>query len=107
MDSRVMGCFGFSKVVPVLGACLAVVLACFPLFSQGSAARVNGTVLDQSGGAIPGAMVTVTDVQRGVSRTLTTDSAGAYAAPNLLPGAYTVRAEFRGFKTVERQDIVL
>jgi hypothetical protein len=95
------------RAVPVLGACLAVVMACFPLFSQGSAARVNGAVLDQTGGAIPGAMVTVTDVQRGISRKLTTDSAGAYAAPNLLPGAYTIRAEFRGFKTVERQDVVL
>ena len=64
-------------------------------------------MLDQSGAAIPGATLTVTDVQRGTSRTLTTDSAGAYNAPNLLPGTYTVRAEFKGFKTFERQNVPL
>jgi len=107
MDSRLAVCLGFRKAVPVLAVCLAVVLTCSPLFSQGSAARLNGSVLDQSGGAILGATVTVTDVQRGVSRTLTTDNAGAYFAPNLLPGTYTVRAEFKGFRSVERQNVVL
>jgi hypothetical protein len=38
---------------------------------------------------------------------LTTDNAGAYFAPNLLPGTYTVRAEFKGFRSVERQNVVL
>ena len=52
-------------------------------------------------------MVTVVDVARGVSRPLTTDSAGLYAAPDLTPGTYTVRAEFMGFKTIERQNVML
>jgi len=99
--------FHVRKVVPALAICLAVVLTCFPLFSQGSAGRVNGTVVDQTGGAILGATVTITDTQRGVSRTLMTDNAGAYFAPNLLPGNYTVRAEFKGFRAVERQNVVL
>ena len=94
---------GFS----ILGAFLALFLTCTSLFSQGSAGRIEGTVLDQSGAAIPGATVTITDVQRGTSRTLTTDSAGAYNAPNLVPGNYTVRAEFKGFKTFERQNVPL
>jgi hypothetical protein len=66
-----------------------------------------GSISDQSGAAIPGATVTVEDVQRGTTRTLTTDRAGAYNAPNLLPGTYNVRAEFRGFRTFERRNIVL
>jgi hypothetical protein len=107
MVSRAKRRFDFRKAVPVLGVCLAIVLTCSPLFSQGSAGRVNGTVLDQTGGAILGATVTVTDVQRGVARTLTTDNSGAYFAPNLLPGTYTVRAEFKGFRSVERQNVVL
>ena len=78
-----------------------------PLFSQGSAGRIVGSVVDQSGGAIAGATVIILDVQRGTTRTLTTDDSGAYAAPNLLPGSYKVRAEFKGFKTFERQNLTL
>src|SRR3984893_13943665 len=100
--------FGFRVTsFSILGAFLALFLTCTSLFSQGSAGRIQGSVLDQSGAAIPGATVTVEDVQRGNSRTLTTDQAGAFNAPNLLPGTYKVRAEFKGFKTVERQNITL
>ena len=66
-----------------------------------------GTVFDQSGAVIAGATVTVTDVQKGISRTLVTDSAGAYNAPDLSPDTYTVRAEAKGFKVTERQNIAL
>jgi hypothetical protein len=83
------------------------ILGCISVFSQGSNGRLDGTVTDQTGGAIVGAKVTVTDVQRGVARTLTTDNAGAYTAPNLIPGTYTVRADFQGFRAVERTGIVL
>src|SRR4029077_8960110 len=107
MDSRVTGCLGFRKAVPVLSACLAVLLASIPLFSQGNAGRILGAVNDQSGGAVIGATVTVTDLQRGTTRTLTVDDTGAYNAPNLLPGTYKVRADFKGFKSTERQNIAL
>ncbi len=107
MNSSVIGWFGFRKTIPVLGGCLVLVLSCFPLFSQGSAGRIGGTVVDQSGGAIPAAKVTLTDVERGAARTVTTDAAGAYAAPNLTPGKYTVHVEFMGFRNVERKDIVV
>ncbi len=44
-------------------------------------------------------------MQKGVSRTLTTDDAGEYAAPNLDPDTYAIRVEFKGFKTSERQGL--
>jgi protocatechuate 3,4-dioxygenase beta subunit len=75
------------------------------LYGQGSAGSITGSITDQTGGALAGAMVTVSDVDRGINRTLTTDASGAYSAPNLTPGNYKVRAEFRGFKTIERQNI--
>ena len=52
-------------------------------------------------------MVTVTDVDRGINRNLTTDASGAFSAPNLTPGNYKIRAEFKGFKAVERQNVQL
>ena len=85
---------------------LAVFLSA-SLFAQGVVGRIGGSVTDQTGGSIPGAKITITDINRGVARVLTTDAAGAYAAPNLTPGTYTVRAEFMGFRTLERKDIVI
>src|SRR5579863_5519690 len=91
----------------VFAAALCALLGCLPAFSQGSAGRILGSVTDQSGGVIANATVTVTDTQRGVARTLTTDEAGEYLAPDLLPGTYTVRAVATGFKTVERTGLLL
>lgn len=78
-----------------------------PIFAQVNLGRIDGTITDQSGAAIVGATVTVTDVQRGVARTLTSDSVGAYSAPNLIPGTYSVHAEDPGFMSVDRRDIVV
>jgi hypothetical protein len=98
----------FRKAMQLLVGTLAVLLLCVPAFSQGgSTGRILGTVTDQSGGTVSGATVTVLDKDRGVSRNLISDDAGAYSAPNLTPGNYTVRAESKGFKTFERQNIVL
>src|SRR5437868_2444801 len=95
-------------VVTAVFLVLMVLLACVPAFSQGgSTGRIMGAVTDQSGGVLAGASVSVTDTQRGTSRTLATDQAGAYNAPELTPGTYVVRAQFPGFKATERQNIVV
>ncbi len=100
-----------SGFLSILGAALLAVLAVFlisvPAFSQGAAGRIVGTITDANGGSISGASVVITDVDRGTTRSLVTDDSGAYNAPNLLPGNYKVRAEFKGFKAIERQNIAL
>jgi carboxypeptidase family protein len=89
----------FTVVCAVLiGACVLPAL----LRAQANQGRILGTVRDQSGGVIAGATVTVTDTLKGVSRTLTADQAGEYAAPNLDPSTYTIRVEYKGFKTFTR-----
>src|ERR1700730_11738434 len=95
------------KVMQVLGATLGLLLFGLPAFSQLNFGRISGGVTDQSGGAIAGAAVTVTDVQRGITRTLTTDEAGEYSAPSVMPGTYTFRADAKGFKATERQNITV
>jgi hypothetical protein len=84
-----------------------VFLICPLGFPQGTAGRIQGIVADQSGGVIASATVTITDTQRGISRDLTTDNAGEYNAPNLLPGTYMVRAEAMGFRVTEQPNITL
>ena len=99
--------FSLKNAIRILGASIAILLISFSAFSQGNAGRILGGVTDQSGGAMSGAVVTVTDTARGISRTLMTDSSGEYNAPNLIPGTYSVRAEVKGFKTAEHDGIVL
>ena len=77
------------------------------MFSQSITGRILGTVTDQSGAAVAGATVIVTDVQRGTARTVVTDDSGSYSAPELQPGSYKVRAEAKGFKSVERVNIAV
>jgi hypothetical protein len=96
-----------TKAIRLVGLSIGVFLACLPLFAQTYTGRILGTVTDQTGAALAGAQVVITDMQRGVSRTLTTDQAGEYVAPNLSPGVYKVRAEARGFKSVERLNLEL
>src|SRR5712672_204555 len=100
-------CICLRKSLQALGSLAGILLLCLPAFSQGSFGRILGTVTDQSGAVISGAAVTVLDKDRGISRALITDDSGAYNAPNLTPGNYTVRAESKGFKVFERQNIVL
>ncbi len=101
------GCVALAAVVRVLAVVCVVLLAGAAAYPQGSTGRILGVVTDQSGGNVGGATVTITDVARGVSQTLNTDSDGAYVALNLVPGTYTVRAEFKGFKTFERKNILV
>ncbi len=51
--------------------------------------------------------MTVTDVERGVVRNLTTDSSGEYSAPSLIPGTYAVKVSASGFNPVNRQNIAV
>jgi hypothetical protein len=95
------------RAISVLGAIVGVLLFSVSLFSQANFGRILGTVTDQSGGVLSGATVTITDKDRGVARTLTTDDAGEYNAPTLIPGNYTVRVEAKGFRTLDRQNVVL
>src|SRR5690349_178849 len=86
---------------------LVFVLASAPLFSQTNLGRISGSVRDQSGGAMVGVAVTVTDADRGLERSAMTDATGQYFLPGLLPGRKTVKAEAQGFKAFEQSNITL
>lgn len=96
-----------SSLKTVLIAALVGCLLSLPLGAQTVSGRILGVVTDPTGATVSGATVTVTDVERGISRTFTTDSSGAYSAPNLQPGAYKVRVQAKGFKSVERTGILI
>ncbi len=88
----------------VLALCL---LSAGRAHAQVSGATVSGTVTDPSGAAVPNAQITITDVGKQTSRTVTTDSDGFYTAPNFVPGIYEVRATAPGFSTKVQSGIEL
>lgn len=75
--------------------------------AQAVTGTILGTVTDSSGGVVPGASVTLTNMATGVSRTVVTDSNGDYAAPSLHTGTYSVKTEIQGFKTVTMSDVAV
>src|SRR5467141_2662165 len=76
-------------------------------YAQVSGATLSGTVMDSSGAVIPNAQVAITDVATGVTRTVSSGSAGLYTAPNLLPGIYEVRVTAPGFSTQVQKGVTL
>jgi hypothetical protein len=68
---------------------------------------LSGRVLDSSGAGIPQASVTITEVDTGQVRSLTSDERGTYRALALPVGRYEVKAEQAGFKTAVRTGISL
>jgi hypothetical protein len=79
--------------------CLAVVLLiAIPLSAFGqSTGTFNGTVMDNSGAAVPGAAVAATNIGTGLVRRTVTNGDGLYTITTLDPGVYEVKAESPGF----------
>ncbi len=67
--------------------------------------HITGTVTDPQKAVIPGATVTVTNVDTGVSKTLTTNSAGIYDAVSVLVGRYNVTFASPGFDSLEKDSL--
>ena len=66
------------------------------LAAQSRRGQIAGTVMDSSGGTLPGVTVTLSGVE---PRTTLTNDRGAFAFANLLPGAYEIHASLPGFST--------
>lgn len=65
---------------------------------QGTASRVTGTVLDEKGAALPGAIVTLTNDERKLSLTTATSNSGTYVFDTVQVAVYTITVEKQGFK---------
>jgi hypothetical protein len=102
LSARSRGVLAISTLILALSF-----LSSSPLFSQGSEGRILGTITDQSGGAVAGANVIITDTERGTNRTLTTDDSGEYIAPSLIPSTYKIHVEAKGFKAIDRPNVIL
>lgn len=88
-------------------AVMAVLAASTAVFAQASGtSTIRGTVEDSSGGVLPGATVTITNVGTRNVSTSVTDGRGGYLAV-VFPGTYDLKVELEGFKTYEQKGIVI
>src|SRR5690349_2787579 len=93
----------FKKVLLLLwlcGLCSSVGLA-------QTGGTISGSCRDASGALIPGASVTIKNVDTGLTRELVTDEQGRYSAPNLPVGSYEVQVSLAGFQTGIRKGVEL
>jgi Carboxypeptidase regulatory-like domain/TonB dependent receptor len=85
----------------------AVLFAASPLFAQVDAGAILGTVTDQSGGAINGAKVVLTNEGTGASVTFTTGGDGSYKFAPVRIGSYKLDVTFQGFQSVTAKGVVV
>jgi len=97
----------------LLSCCLyaifaTVLLLCAAIVSLAQdTGSISGTVTDKSGAAVVGADVVITSVGANLTRSLTTNSDGAYVAPALPAGPYDVLVTAKGFQKYQAKGVVV
>src|SRR6266851_1592039 len=89
-----------------ISLCAVCVLAAAAAYAQVQTGSITGVVTDSSGAVLPGATVSLSGEKLiGGVQTQITDATGNYRFDRLPPGAYNVKFELSGFRTIERDDI--
>jgi hypothetical protein len=90
-------------------ALLLVVMAAAaaaPRAAFAQTAELRGTVVDDTGSALPGVAVSIVHSGTSVERTVVTDTQGAFRAPALQPGPYVIESTLQGFGTDTRKVVL-
>jgi len=84
----------------------AATIVATPAVAQQITSGVEGQVTDETGNALPGATITVTDERTGASRTATSGSGGQFRVVNLQPGGpYSVTVTAPGYEGQTVEDV--
>src|SRR5713101_5798953 len=75
--------------------------------SQATTGSIEGTIVDTSGGVLPGVTVTITNTDAGAGRSVVTNESGLYRALLLPLGTYRIVVELPGFKKFEQVGLSL
>jgi len=81
------------------------VLLITPVSAQSVYGSIFGTVSDKTGRVIANATVTVTDENKGTVITATTNEAGDYSVPHLVPDVYDLKVAAKDFKSFETRGV--
>ena len=97
---------GFVSFALTLGVLLGFALSA-RVSAQMVGATVSGTVVDPSGGVVPGVKIVIKNASTGSVANAVTNGVGVFDAPNLPPGTYELTASAAGFATLVRSRITL
>jgi hypothetical protein len=87
---------------------LALLVVAFAIAAFAQSATIQGSIVDDNGGAVTTTKVAAVDEAKGVTvRETTTDKEGAFQLLLLPRGTYTIKVEAPGFKKLERPSLVL
>ena len=88
------------KSLPLQILVVLISLSCF-VFSQVQYGEFTGTVTDPSGAAVPNATVKITNIETGLTKSVTTGASGAYTLAELPIGRYKIEVASAGFKNTQ------
>jgi hypothetical protein len=95
------------SVLPMVLACTFQLLLPAGLLCQGeTTSAIVGQVSDATSAAVPGAILTITNRETGLQRTVKTDTQGRFDFPQLKPGTYSVKVEVAGFEPQENDNVL-
>jgi len=91
----------------IVCAFLLVLLGAGIMMAQNATSSLRGTITDPKGSSVPGAEVTLTSTERGVSLSTKTDRDGQYQFLEVRPGTYTLEVSAAGFSKIKENNLVL
>ena len=99
----------FSRIRPKLFLFLATLFVSVAMIgtinAQSGTSKINGTITDQTGAAVPGATVTITNPATGFTRSVTSDSGGNYSFPGIPPATYRLEVQASGFSKAVNNNV--
>src|SRR5262249_41058026 len=90
----------------LLGLAVLFLLSSLPAFAQTTGGG-QGTITEESGAAVAGVTVTITNVETSLQRETVSDDSGFYQLLALQPGAYTLAAKKTGFRQATSEGLRL
>jgi hypothetical protein len=91
----------------LLTLCTGLLLAVTTMPAQSTYGTILGTVKDSSGAAVPGAVISLTSLEKNETLTAKSNSVGDYEFLNLLPAHYTLSVVQSGFENFSATNILL
>ncbi|HEX8249543.1 MAG TPA: carboxypeptidase-like regulatory domain-containing protein, partial [Pyrinomonadaceae bacterium] len=98
---------GQMRLKVLVGMLVIFLFSFVTIFGQEFRGTITGTVTDPQGAVVPGAAVTVKNLETNVVNNVTANDEGSYTVPFLLPGRYSVSITAAGFKTSVRENVTV